>query len=101
MSREISYIDFARWYRHWSLTETIRYPDYVLETITEPEFHRARLEIGAEMWSERDGRRYNPYSTNDPRCVAENTALFVDIHRDNAQWQRQWRRYAVNAYLTR
>jgi len=99
VSREISYINFVNWYRHWSLTETIRYPDYVLENITETEFHRARLEIDTEMWSERDGRRYRPYSLADPRTVVSNSDLFIEIHRDNSQWQRQWRRYAVNQYL--
>lgn len=95
---DLTYADFNKWYSKWSLWEILKSPHGIPGEITEPDFHKALIEITTVMWSEIDNKKYNPYSVADPRSVTSNQALFVDISRDNSQWQRQWKRYAVNTY---
>lgn len=95
---DLTYADFARWYDRWHLLEVIKSPHGIPTHISEKDFHLAMIEITTVMWSEHDNSKYSPYSTADPRSVAANTALFIDISRDNRQWQRQWIRFAVNEY---
>ena len=97
-SIDLTFEAFALWYSKWVLFEILKSTQWVPTHIGEGDFHRAQTEISAVMWSEADHSRYRPYSTADPRTVVANTALFIDIHRDNQQWQRQWIRYAVNTW---
>ena len=99
MSRlDSTYRDFAEWYDRWVLFEVLKSPHAIPMEITEGDFYRAQVELSTVMFSETDQKQYKPYSTADPRSVVANTALFIDISRDNQQWQRQWRRYSVDSF---
>jgi hypothetical protein len=97
-SIDLTYADFSDWYSKWSLWEILKSPHGIPTEITEADFHKALIEISTIMWSEIDNKKYNPYSVADPRSVTHNQALFAEISRDNTQWQRQWKRYAVSTY---
>jgi len=102
MSRtDPEYKRFFQWYQRYYILESCRSPHPIPDTISPGDYSRAQVEISTRMFSENTPREYCPYSLEDPRTVARNTALFIDIHRDSIQWQRQWIRYAVNAYNAR